>query len=218
MFTGIIEGLGRVSSLLPRADGKTLTLTLPFEEEGLAIGQSLAVNGVCLTLTSIGKRTGSFDLSLTTLNHTNLGILRPGDLVNLERPLRLNQELGGHLVTGHVDVTTPVEEIKGGDIRLSIPDEIRGYLVPKGSVGIDGISLTIASLEENAFWVTVIPHTWEHTNLKKRRKGDLVNLEADLIAKYVGRLLQTRQLPGLIEKKKGLTKQDLNLTGFLYED
>ena len=113
MFTGIIEGLGKVSSLLPRADGKTLTLSLPFEENGLTIGQSLAVNGVCLTLTGIGKRTGICDLSLTTLDHTNLGILRAGDLVNLERPLRLNQELGGHLVTGHVDVTAPIEQIKG---------------------------------------------------------------------------------------------------------
>jgi len=218
MFTGIIEGLGRVVSLLPRTDGKTLTLTLPFREDGLTIGQSMAVNGVCLTLTGIGKKTGIYDLSLTTLNHTNLGILRPGDLVNLERPLRLNQELGGHLVTGHVDVTTPVEEIKGKEIRFLIPDEIRGYLVPKGSVAIDGISLTIASIEEKCFWVTVIPHTWEHTNLKKRRKGDRVNLEADLIAKYVGRLLQVKPFPGVKEKKKGLTKENLDLTGFLYED
>jgi riboflavin synthase len=218
MFTGIIEGLGKVVSLLPHADGKTLTLTLPFKEDGLTIGQSLAVNGVCLTLASIGKKTGIFDLSLTTLNHTNLGILRPGDLVNLERPLRLNQELGGHLVTGHVDVTSPIEEIKGRQIRFSIPEAIRGYVVSKGSVAIDGISLTIASIEERSFWVTIIPHTWKHTNLKKRRKGDRVNLETDLIAKYVDRLLKVRPFPWLKEKKRGLTKENLNLSGFLYED
>ena len=218
MFTGIIEGIGRVVTLLPHAEGKILTLALPFQEGLLSIGQSLAVNGVCLTLTDIEKERGAYFLSQTTLKNTNLGRLRPGDLVNLERPLRLNEELGGHLITGHVDCTSTIEEIRGRQIRFSIPDEIMAYLVPKGSVAIDGISLTIASVEERSFWVTIIPHTWEHTNLNKRHKGGLVNVEADLIAKYVCRFLQVKQSPKGTAKGESLTKEKLLLTGFLFED
>lgn len=218
MFTGIIEGLGQVISLLPYNEGKILTLSLPFSEEYLAIGKSLAVNGVCLTLTKTGKARGIFYLSKITLYHTNLNELRSGDLVNLERPLRLNQELGGHLLTGHIDTMSTIEEIKKGQIRLSIPEDIKAYIVPKGSIAIDGISLTISFMDEQNLWITIIPHTWENTNLKKRQKGDRVNIEADLIAKYVRRLLYTRHISSEGFEPKELTKEALQISGFLFED
>ena len=215
MFTGIIEGLGEVISLLPHNEAKILTLTLPFPENNLAIGQSIAVNGVCLTITRIGKGKGVFYLSKTSLYNTNLNDLKPGDLVNLERPLRLNQELGGHLLTGHIDTTSIIEEIKRRQIRLTIPEDIKAYVVPKGSIAVDGISLTISSMNEQALWITIIPHTWENTNLKKRDKGDKVNLEADIIAKYVSRLLHTGKASTEKSKVKGLTKEVLQHSGFL---
>lgn len=218
MFTGIIEGLGEVISLLTYNEGKFLTLSLPFPEDRLAIGKSIAVNGVCLTLTKIGEKRGIFYLSQTTLYTTNLSDLRSGDFVNLERPLQLNQELGGHLLTGHIDTTSTIEEIKGQQIRLSIPNDIRAYIVPKGSIGIDGISLTISSMDEQNLWITIIPHTWENTNLKKRHKGDKVNIETDLMAKYVRHLLDTRQISLKDSKQKGLTKETLLISGFLPED
>jgi len=213
MFTGIIEGLGKVISLLPYEEGKKLILAVPFSEENLTIGQSIAINGVCLTLTSIVQRKGTFFLSHTTQEQTNLCHLRPGDLVNVERPLRFNQELSGHLLTGHVDTTTTIKAIKEREIQLQVPDEVRALLVPKGSVAIDGISLTIAFMDEDSFGITIIPHTWENTNLKKRQKGDQVNIEADIIAKYVNRLLHVRQI-SQDSKTRELTKEKLELSGF----
>ena len=214
MFTGIIEALGEVISLIPYNEGKVLTLSLPFPKDQLTIGNSIAVNGVCLTLTKIGKERGSFYLSQTTLSDTNLNDLRSGNIVNLERPLQLNQELGGHLLTGHIDAKGSIEEIEKGQIRLSISEDIRPYLVSKGSIAIDGISLTISSMDVGCIWITIIPHTWENTNLKKRHKGDKVNMETDIIAKYVNRLLKTRQINIGETKKKGLTKEALRLSGF----
>jgi riboflavin synthase len=218
MFTGIIEALGKVISLIPYNEEKILTLSLPFPEDHLAIGKSIAVNGVCLTLTKIGRERGTFYLSQTTLNDTNLDDLKSGDFVNLEHPLQLNQELGGHLLTGHIDATSTIEKIKKGRIQLSISEDIRPYIVPKGSIAIDGISLTISSMNEQYLWITIIPHTWENTNLKKRCKGDKVNIETDLIAKYVSRLLHTRQISIEESKTKGFTKEALRLSGFLSED
>ena len=217
MFTGIIEALAEVISLLPFNEGKILTLSLPFSEDLLAIGKSIAVNGVCLTLTKIGKERGSFYLSQTTLNNTNLNDLKSRDIVNLENPLRLNQELGGHLLTGHIDATSTIEEIRKGRIQLSISDYIKPYIVPRGSIAVDGISLTVSSLDEHYLWITIIPHTWENTNLKKRNKGDKVNIETDIIAKYVNRLLYTRQFSIPESKTKGLTKETLRQSGFLSE-
>jgi riboflavin synthase len=218
MFTGIIEALGEVISLLPYNDGKILTLYLPFSEDLLVVGKSIAVNGVCLTLSKISKERGSFYLSQTTLNSTNLNDLKSGDIVNLENPLRFNQELGGHLLTGHIDTISTIEKIRKGKIQLSQSEDIKPYIVPKGSIAIDGISLTVSSMDKQYLWITIIPHTWENTNLKKRYKGDKVNIETDIIAKYVSRLLYTRQITIEESKTMGLTKDALRLSGFLSED
>ncbi|MGA1843520.1 MAG: riboflavin synthase [bacterium] len=218
MFTGIIEGLGRVQSLVPRHDGAYLSVMLPFPEDGLTVGQSLAINGVCLTMTGGDGTRGDFFLSRTTLAGTNLGSVRCGDSVNMERPLRFNQYLGGHLVTGHVDATVIIQEIHGRDLRLSLPRELAAYVVPKGSIALDGISLTVASVEGNSFRVTIIPHTWEHTTLKARHPGDRMNVEADIIAKHVERLLRHKEGdPGGAEKG-ALSREKLFLSGFIVED
>ncbi|MGA1840333.1 MAG: riboflavin synthase [bacterium] len=218
MFTGIIEAIGEVISLIPYNDGKILTLSLPFSEDLLSIGKSIAVNGICLTLTKAGKERGSFYLSQTTLDNTNLNDLKTGDIVNLEHPLHLNQELGGHLLTGHIDATSIIKEIRKGWIQLSLSENIKPYIVPKGSIAIDGISLTVSSMDEQYLWITIIPHTWENTNLKKRYKGDKVNIETDIIAKYVSRLLYIRKTSIEDSKTNILTKEALQLSGFLSED
>ncbi|MGA1796280.1 MAG: riboflavin synthase [bacterium] len=218
MFTGIIEGMGRVVSLVPRHDGANLSVSLPFPEGSLTVGQSLAINGVCLTMTGGDGEGGDFFLSRTTLAGTNLGSVRCGDRVNMERPLRFNQYLGGHLVTGHVDATAIIREIHGRDLRLSLPRELTAYVVPKGSIALDGISLTVASVEGNSFRVTIIPHTWEHTTLKTRRPGDRMNAEADIIAKHVERLLHHKgDNPGKATKE-GVSREKLVLSGFIVED
>ena len=218
MFTGIIETLGRVVSLVSHHDGAYLSVTLPFPEERLTIGQSLAINGVCLTMTRGSAERGDFFLSRTTLAGTNLGSVQYGDMVNLERPLRFNQYLGGHLVTGHVDATCVIEEIHGRDLRLSLPQELAAYVVPKGSIALDGISLTIASVEGDSFGVTIIPHTWEHTTLKARRPGDRMNAEADIIAKHVERLLNQKRGVSRGAGKGGVSRERLLLSGFIVED
>ena len=218
MFTGIIEGLGEVVSLSPFKDGKVLTLALPFSSDGLTVGQSISINGVCLTLTRTEKDKGAFFFSHTTAKTSNLNRLRIGDKVNLERALRLNQELGGHLLAGHVDEMSAVQAMQGRDIRFSIPEQTGRFLVTKGSIAIDGISLTIASIEKDHFLVTIIPHTWENTNIKYRRPGDMVNIEADIIAKYVWRYLNSMQGLQNSPASQGLMREKLQASGFLFED
>jgi len=218
MFTGIIEGLGRVVSLVHSDDGACLSVRVPFPEDCLTVGQSLAINGVCLTVTRGSAERVDFYLSRATLVTTNLGSVRCGDTVNMERPLRLNQYLGGHLVTGHVDATSIIEEVRNREIRMSLPPDLTAYVVSKGSIAIDGISLTVASVDEHSFRVTIIPHTWEHTNLKTRRPGDRVNVEGDIIAKHVERLLRhTGSIPGNAPKKD-VSREKLFLSGFIVED
>ena len=196
MFTGIIEDVGEVYRWQRRRGSGVLTLTsrLPLEE--IKTGSSIAVNGVCLTV--VDKARGRFmvDVSPETLARTNFGRIRRGDLVNLERPLRLQDRLGGHLVTGHVDGIGVAEKIdKKGRFtfcvfRVSTPLALQ--IVAKGSVAVDGISLTVNECEKQRFSVAVIPFTLEHTNLRGRRVGDKVNIETDLIGKYVQQLLQMK--------------------------
>ena len=169
MFTGIIEGLGKVLSLVPFKEGKMLTLAPPFNKDLLTIGQSISINGVCLTISSMENSRVSFFLSKITLKTTNLPRLRPGEEVNMERPLRLNQELGGHILTGHIDEISTIKRIKGQELCLAIPESVSPYMVLKGSVAVDGISLTISAIDDIYFYTNIIPHTWENTNLKKRR-------------------------------------------------
>lgn len=183
MFTGLVEKVGLVESL---RNGR-LIIKAGFDE--VKVGDSIAVNGVCLTVVKIEKDRLSFDLSEETLSRSNLKLLKPGDLVNLERALRASDRLGGHILQGHVDFTAPIVElIRRGEhwsLKVSIKEGYEVYFVEKGSVGIDGISLTINSIEGGLIHMNIIPYTYENTNLKARRIGDMVNVEVDIIGKYV---------------------------------
>ena len=194
MFTGIVEGVGLVKSLEEQVDSWVLQLDLPFanSSDGLEAGASLAVNGCCLTMREDGSTHGSFDLLEETLKRTNLGELKPGDLVNLERSLVANGRLGGHFLTGHIDGSGIIEvfEERGKNLFLQIKVESEGskYLVDKGCVAVDGCSLTVCEVTDKSFAVWLIPHTLDRTNLKGRKVGDRLNLEFDLLAKYVERI------------------------------
>lgn len=197
MFTGLIEAVGTVRSLEPRGpEGARLVLGIPFAGE-LSEGESVAVNGCCLTVTSREAGGAAFDLLGETLARTNLGGLALGDRVNLERALKADGRFGGHFVQGHIDTTAGVAaaESKGADLQLTIAlsKEGRRYLIEKGSVAVNGVSLTVASLGEENFGLWIIPHTLQETNLGDLRPGDLVNLEYDLLAKYAERQLGNRQ-------------------------
>ena len=195
MFTGLIESVGTVKVLEPRgSDAARLVIEAPFADE-LSLGESVAVNGCCLTVT--GKERGvSFDLLVETLNRTNLGTLKPGSRVNLERALRADGRFGGHFVQGHIDTTAKVlsAEPTGNDLNLVISITGRGgrYLIEKGSIAVNGTSLTVASLGEDRFGLWIIPHTLQETNLGDLRPGDRVNLEYDMLAKYAERQLGNR--------------------------
>ncbi len=198
MFTGIVEGLGKVESLRASAGGtRRLTVKTDLPVGNLSLGASVAVNGACLTV--VARRSGrpsSFqaDVGPETLACTTLGSLAPGTLVHLEQALRLGDPLGGHMVSGHVDGTGQVESARkqGASLALRVkaPDEIARFLVKKGSIAIDGVSLTINQVEGASFEVLLIPHTLEVTLLGKLRPGSKVNLEADMIAKQVARFVE----------------------------
>lgn len=190
MFTGIIEESGRVE-----AAGTRLSIGCAHVLSDLTPGASIAVNGVCLTAVEIRAQGFSADLAPETLERTNLGDLKPGDQVNLERPLTLQTRLSGHIVQGHVDGTGTVEALRAlGDgnweLLVQVPRDLDRYLVYKGSITIDGISLTIASVKDGLVKVAIIPHTYEATNLARRKPGERVNIECDILAKHVARLLQ----------------------------
>jgi riboflavin synthase len=189
MFTGIIEELGTVAALKPRLVVKCSTVMVDAHE-----GASIAVNGVCLTAVDLTSDSFAADLAPETLARTNLGDLRVGSRVNLERPVTPATRLSGHIVQGHVDGTAEVislEEIgdKNWWVRVRVPAALDRYLVHKGSIAIDGISLTIAALENDVLGVTIIPHTYAQTTLGSRRVGERVNLEVDVLAKHVEKLI-----------------------------
>ena len=187
MFTGIVEELGRVAA----RDGGRFTFEAKVVTQDAAVGDSIAVNGCCLTVVSLGTDTWEADAVAETLSRTNLDDLGPGDVVNFERPVRAQDRLGGHIVQGHVDavgeVVTPAP-----DLRVRIPPVLLRYVVPKGSITVDGCSLTVVDALPDGFTVAVIPHTADVTTLGHRRAGDRVNIEVDVVAKYVERLLQER--------------------------
>jgi len=193
MFTGIIEELGRVRSLERRGEGVRLTVEARVVTEGTREGDSIAVNGVCLTALDVRAQTFAADGSRETLQRSTLGNLRAGSAVNLERAVTPSTRLGGHIVQGHVDARgrfLSAEEHGGSwTVRVGYPPEMARYLVFKGSVAVEGISLTVAALATDYFEIAVIPKTWAVTNLSTLRHGDAVNLEADIIAKYVERIL-----------------------------
>jgi riboflavin synthase len=194
MFTGLVEIQGSVTAIQKTGSGICLSIK-PLSDFDLSLGDSVAVNGVCLTVT---KHNGdvSFDISPETMRSTDLGELHNGDRVNLERALRLSDRLGGHIVSGHVDNVGTVREIRQvGEYTFytfDAPPDILRYVVKKGSIAIDGISLTVVDLDSRSFSVAIIPHTLTATNIGQRRVGDKVNLETDIIGKYVEKLLDTK--------------------------
>lgn len=196
MFTGIIEELGEVESLAKQTAGARLRVRCARVLEDMKPGSSIAVNGVCLTAVEIGRDAFSADLAPETLRRSNLGDLGPGARVNLERPLAPTDRLSGHIVQGHVDGTGEFLALDQlGDenwwLKIRVPAELDRYLVFKGSIAIDGISLTIASLERDVLGVTIIPHTYQSTTLGTHKEGDRVNLECDVLAKHVEKLLES---------------------------
>jgi len=202
MFTGLVEATGTVLSLESKGEQARLTLELPFASE-LALGESVAINGCCLTVANLAANGTSFDLLAQTLRVTSLGALATGSIVNLERAMMVGERFGGHFVQGHVDSTGVVTRLEesGQDhiVGVSLPSEIHRLCIDKGSLTLDGISLTIAELTEEGavFWIT--PHTWENTHLKAAKVGQALNLEVDMLAKYVDKLLAAR-LPSGADK------------------
>lgn len=194
MFTGIIEELGRVRSVEPRGENAYIVVEAHAVVEDTKHGDSIAVNGVCLTALDIRPDSFAADVSRETLGRSTLGRLQPGSAVNLERAVTPVTRLGGHIVQGHVDARgkfLSVADREGSwTVRIEYPKEIARYLVFKGSVAVEGISLTIAALTDNNFEVAIIPKTWEVTNFSQLKPGDEVNLEVDMIAKYVERILR----------------------------
>ncbi len=194
MFTGIIEAVGTVESIQLHPDGGARIAVRAFP---MTVGESLAVNGVCLTVQQAEGDRLCFDAVPETLRRTNLGDLKPGDLVNLERPLTPESRLGGHFVQGHVDTTARLIEVReegnGRVLKFQLDDaSYMRYIVPKGSIAVDGISLTVVDVGADWFTVWIIPHTWAVTSLARRQMGERVNIETDILARYVERLLSAR--------------------------
>lgn len=194
MFTGIVEELGRVAALEHRQTGARLTVECSGVLADAVLGASIAVNGACVTAVELSADRFSADLAPETLKRTNLRDLQAGSSVNLERPLRANSRLDGHFVLGHVDGTAEIVALESlGDgnwwLRLRVPQELKRYIVSKGSLGVDGMSLTVAEIEGDLVSFTIIPHTYEHTTLCDYRAGSRVNIEVDILAKHLERLM-----------------------------
>ena len=216
MFTGIIEELGTIATLERRGDGAKIKIAAQTVTKDSKDGDSIAVNGVCLTAIDIKNDSFAADVSGETLKRSTLGRLNTGARVNLERAVTPTTRLGGHIVQGHVDATgTFLQATKAGDfwtVRIGYPKEISKYLIYKGSISVEGISLTVANLADDSFEIAVIPKTWDLTNLHTLKNGDAVNLEADTIAKYVERIMLYGQGG---EKNGGVTLEKLNRLGFV---
>ncbi|MDD5459127.1 MAG: riboflavin synthase [Phycisphaerae bacterium] len=216
MFTGLIETIGTITTIRRgSADSLLLAIDLKTAADGVRIGDSIAVNGACLSVTKIGGTTADFDVSGETLEKSTLGSLRAADKVNIERAIAPHDRFGGHFVLGHVDGTGSIKRVedKGRfrDVWFSAAPETIAQLVPKGSVAIDGISLTIASIEPDSFRIAVIPHTWQNTNLSTSSAGKKVNIEVDLITKTIRS--QIENMLGTA-KKDALTIEKLKNMGF----
>lgn len=217
MFTGLIEDIGSVAGVSRKSGGMELSLQTALPMEEIALGDSIAVNGICLTVTRFGSGRFTVDVSPESLDRTNLGALAVGTRVNLERALRLGDRLGGHLVSGHIDCQATIASRRdlGNAVVFSFAMEARPlrYVVEKGSVTIDGISLTVNEVTSDGFSVAIIPHTLALTTLQHKAVGSKVNIETDLIGKYVERLLQGGSEPA--SKGGGIDMESLAKNGFL---
>jgi riboflavin synthase len=211
MFTGLIEGLGEIKSIKRLAKGIFLDISTNFSIDNPQKGESIAVNGICLTATEINEKGFAVDVSPETLNRSSLQKIKTSDTVNLERALRATDRLGGHIVSGHIDCAGDIKNIRNlGDFTIfdfAMPNEYAKYVVEKGSVCIDGISLTVNSCADTSFSVSIIPHTIKMTNLQFKKIGDIVNLEFDIIGKYVEKLMS--------RKNGGVSMDLLRKQGFL---
>ena len=220
MFTGIVEEMGSIRSIAKGSKSAVLTIAADKVLEGSKIGDSIAVNGVCLTVTTMTAGQFTADVMAETLRRSSLGTLSRGSKVNLERAMAADGRFGGHIVSGHIDGTGTVLSLKPEDnavwVEIETPMEILKYIVEKGSITIDGISLTVASLSEKSFAVSIIPHTGAETTLLSKKPRDIVNLENDIIGKYVDRLLHFGSVEQVTEEKKssGITMDFLAKHGF----
>jgi riboflavin synthase len=210
MFTGLIESVCKVSAAIGQNDSFVLQINLG---QAVKIGESVAINGVCLTVASIKGNTAQFDVSGETLSKTTLKSLKIGSSVNIERAMSANDRFGGHFVQGHIDVIGKVKKIeKKGDFwrfTFETPKEIMDYIIPKGSIAIDGVSLTIADIKNHSFTVSIIPVTFENTIFKNYKVGDLVNIETDILCRIV-----KKQLENILPSKSNLTIDKLKEMGF----
>jgi len=211
MFTGIIEQVGVVASFIRGQQSAKLMIAAAKIFDDLKVGDSVAVNGSCLTVTHERRGFAEFDLSAETLKKTTLGDLRIGDKVNLERALLVSGRLGGHLVTGHIDglgeIRSKVARAEGVELQLSVPSDLLRYLVTKGSIAVDGVSLTVADSYDGLFSVAIVPQTLKATNLAQRSVGDRVNLEVDILSKYIEKHLR--------DEPRGITDETMMRVGFL---
>ena len=218
MFTGLVEGIGTVKAISRVGRDMILTIVPPFDIEECEIGESISIDGVCLTVTNIEQNGISMDVSEESISRSTLGSLRQGKKVNVERALRLSDRLGGHLVLGHVDgvgkIVRKQPRQRSWSIRISMASELTKYTVEKGSIAIDGISLTINKCLADGIEINVIPKTAEATTLLSKGVGDQVNIETDLIGKYIERLLGQRDKPRLPMKPGRFDRDTLRNLGF----
>jgi riboflavin synthase len=206
VFTGIIEEIGIVRSISGLGDEKRIVIECSKVTGDMAVGDSIAVDGACLTVTESGQSSFTAHISGETLSRTTLGTLKQGDRINLERPLQPSDRIGGHMVLGHVDCTGTISRFEssgeGKTLWVEVPTEYAAYIAPKGSVAIDGISLTPVEVMGNGFSVAIIPHTFEQTTLGIKRKGDRVNIEVDIVARYIKRFLDAGKNTGDLNMRK----------------
>ena len=198
MFTGIITALGTIDEIITKADGDVrLGIMTPWDCTAIPLGASIACSGVCLTVVDVAGGRFDVDVSAETMAVTTLAAWQEGTQINLERALAMGDELGGHIVSGHVDgIGTLVSVDRDGDgyrLVIEAPEELAPLIAPKGSVAVDGISLTVNAVEGRRFGLMIIPHTWDHTTLATRQPGDKINLEADMLARYVARIVSYRE-------------------------
>ncbi len=214
MFTGLVEGIGEIAGLSPGAEGLRIAVRTSFPAAELTLGESVAVAGACLTVVAITPLAASFEVSPETLARTTFPLKKVGDRVNLERSLRLGDRLGGHLVTGHVDAAGTVRQRREGpahfQLHIELPGALSRFVIEKGSIAVDGVSLTVNSVQGNGFSVNIIPFTAKETTLAQLMVGNRVNLETDIIGKYVARLLGKEAAKG-----EGVTTELLARHGFL---
>jgi len=217
MFTGIIEGLGTVTSVRSAGQGKRLTIAADFDLADTKVGDSISVSGACLTAVAIARRQFDVDVSPETLAKSTLGSMRVGERVNLERALRLSDRIDGHLVSGHTDGTGVIDsrEVSGNAIivTVGVPEALTRYMIIKGSVAVDGVSLTINHLAAGRFSVSIIPHTAALTTIGLKQKGAPVNIETDMIGKYVEKFISSQHSPAA--PQAGVTMEMLTQKGYI---